>query len=66
MTTDFRADKEFQPLYTIKEVAVILEIAPRTIMRHIKDGSMHFVKIGGKWKISKENLTAYVNGQPQK
>lgn len=57
-------DKSFPTvLYTVKEVAAILECSERTVMNMIKDGRLKFVKIAGKWKITKENLEAYCNGK---
>lgn len=57
-------DKAFDTvLYNVKETAAILGCSPRTIMNYIKDGRLKFVKIAGKWKISKANLEAYCNGK---
>lgn len=50
-------------LYTVKETAAILGCSTRTIMNYIKKDKMRFVKIGGKWKITKENLEAFCNGK---
>lgn len=50
-------------LYTVKETAAILGCSTRTIMNYIKDERLPFVKIGGKWKITKENLEAFCNGK---
>lgn len=50
-------------LYTVKETAALLGCSTRTIMNYIKNGRLPFVKIGGKWKITKDNLEAFVNGK---
>lgn len=50
-------------LYDVKETAAILGCTTRTVMNYIKDGKLKFVKIAGKWKITKENLEAYCNGE---
>lgn len=50
-------------LYDVKETAAILGCTTRTVMNYIKSGKLKFVKIAGKWKITKENLEAYCNGE---
>lgn len=58
------ADKTFDiVMYNVKEIAQILEVTPRTVMRYIADGKLKCVKVGGKWKITKENLEAFCNGR---
>lgn len=58
------ADKTFDiVMYNVKEIAQILEVTPRTVMRYIGDGKLKCVKVGGKWKITKENLEAFCNGR---
>lgn len=49
-------------LYTKKEVAEILGITERTVWNYIKAGKIKASKIGGKWKVTEENLKKYVNG----
>ena len=57
-------DKTFDiVMYDIKEMAAILEVTTRTVMNYIRQGKLNAVKIGGKWKISKENLEAFMNGK---
>lgn len=50
-------------LYDVKETAALLGVSRRTIMNYIKDNRLPFVKIGGKWKITKDNLEAFLNGK---
>ena len=49
-------------LYTVKDLAAILEVTERTIMNYIAQGKLKGAKIGGKWKVSEEALTNYLNG----
>ena len=35
----------------------------RTLLQYVKDGKIKVVKIGGKWKISEENLKKFINGE---
>lgn len=50
-------------LYDIKELAEILHVSTRTLMRYIKDERLRAVKIGGKWTVSEENLQNFINGK---
>jgi len=57
-------DKSFDiVMYNIKEVAAILEVTTRTVHTYLKDGRLKGQKVGGKWKITKENLEAFCNGK---
>ena len=49
-------------LYTKKEVAEILGVTERTVWNYIKAGKIKATIIGGKWKITEENLKKYVEG----
>lgn len=50
-------------LYTLTEVEPILGVSHRTLLDYVKTGKIKAVKIGGKWKISEENLKAFINGE---
>lgn len=50
------------PLYTLKELAQLLEVTERTLHTYIKDGKIKGVKIGGKWKVTEENLQRFISG----
>ena len=49
-------------LYTLAEVEPILGVSHRTLLDYVKTGKIKAVKIGGKWKVSEENLKAFING----
>lgn len=49
-------------LYDISEVANILGVTHRTVWNYVKAGKIPAKMVGGKWKVSEANLTAYVNG----
>ena len=49
-------------LYSLKEVAKLLDVTERTLHNYIKTGKLKGQKIGGKWKISDENLKKFING----
>lgn len=52
-------------LYTLTEVEPILGVSHRTLLDYVKTGKIKAVKIGGKWKVSEENLKAFINGEEQ-
>lgn len=49
-------------LYTLTEVEPILGVSHRTLLDYVKTGKIKAVKIGGKWKVSEENLKTFING----
>ena len=50
-------------LYTLTELEGVLGVTHRTLLSYVKDGKLKAVKIGGKWKVSDDNLKAFINGQ---
>lgn len=50
-------------LYTLTELESVLGVTHRTLQTYIKDGRLKGVKIGGKWKVSEENLKKFINGE---
>ena len=44
-------------LYTLHEIQPILKVSYRTLQNYIKDGKLKGAKIGGKWRITEENLS---------
>lgn len=50
-------------LYTLTELEEVLGVTHRTLLTYVKDGKLKAVKIGGKWKVTEENLRAFINGQ---
>jgi len=50
-------------LYTLTELESVLGVTHRTLQQYIKDGRIKGVKIGGKWKVSEENLKKFINGE---
>ena len=56
-------DFEELKVYSLTEIEPILGVTHRTLLTYIKDGRLKGVKIGGKWKVSGENLKKFVNGE---
>lgn len=55
-------DLESIKLYTLPQVAKIIGVTDRTAWNYVKAGKIKAVKIGGKWKISEDNLREFING----
>lgn len=50
-------------LYTLTEIEPILGVTHRTLLSYIKDGRLKGIKVGGKWKVSEDNLKKFINGE---
>lgn len=50
-------------LYTLKEVGEITKLSKSTIYRHVKEGVLKPVKVGGSYRVSKEVLEKYMKGE---
>lgn len=57
------SDLEELKVYSLTEIEPILGVTHRTLLTYIKDGRLKGVKIGGKWKVSGENLRKFINGE---
>ncbi|MCD7837669.1 MAG: helix-turn-helix domain-containing protein [Clostridiales bacterium] len=57
------AELEEMKVYNLTEIEPILGVTHRTLLTYIKDGRLKCVKIGGKWKVSGENLRKFINGE---
>lgn len=54
---------EIMKMYTLRDLAKILNLTERTMHNYIKSGKLKGQKIGGKWQISETNLTKFLNGE---
>ena len=52
-------------MYSTKEFAEIVGMAQYTARRYAELGKLPFIKLGGTWKMSEENLKKYLNGELQ-
>ena len=50
-------------VYTLTEIEPILGVSHRTLLSYIKSKRLKGSKIGGKWKVSKENLRKFLDGE---
>ena len=52
-------------VYTLEEVCDILKVTKRTMYNYIKAGKLKAVKMGKYWRVTEENLRAFVEaGSP--
>lgn len=58
-------DKPIRPttihLYTLKEVCDVVQLSRRTIYNYLKDGSLKAVKVGSQWRVTEEELKAFIS-----
>ena len=58
--------KPYEPLYTVKEAAVVLKTNPRTVYNYISDGLLVCIRLGtrGVFKIRGTDLESFINSCP--
>ena len=49
-------------LYTLTELEGVLGVSHRTLQIYVMSGRLKAAKIGGKWKVSEQNLQRFING----
>ncbi|MEF3304970.1 helix-turn-helix domain-containing protein [Paenibacillus sp. GYB003] len=49
-------------MYTVEQVAAMLELHPRTIRRYIREGRLSASKVGGEWRMREEDVDAFAGG----
>jgi excisionase family DNA binding protein len=47
-------------VYTLEEVCEILSITKRTVYNYIKAGKLKAFKMGKYWRVTEENLRAFI------
>ena len=52
-------------VFPLKDVAPTLGVSYRTLLQYVKDKRLRAVKIGGRWKVSEENLKRFINGEDE-
>ena len=53
-----------EKLYSVKEVAEILQVTERSVFRYMETGrknQLKAAKIGGLWRISEKDLQEFIN-----
>jgi excisionase family DNA binding protein len=52
--------------YTLQEAADLLHISPETYYRGVREGKFPGRKVGGQWRISRQALHRYAEGEETK
>ena len=63
MTENRTADLEELKLYSLAEAEPIVGLSAQTLKRHIKAGKLEAVKVGNRWKVTKNSLEKYIKGE---
>jgi len=50
-------------IYTLTEVAEMLQVTRRTLYNYLKDGRLKGNKVVGKWIITEEQLKDFIEGK---
>ena len=56
--------EQFEPLLTLKQVAVVLGLSERSVRRIIQAGDLPAIRVGGSPRIRSADLRAYLDGAP--
>ncbi len=57
-------DKHIEPaVFTVKQAAEYLSCNPKTVRDFCRQGKIHAIKLGSKWRIPKETLKDFINGK---
>ena len=54
---------EPERLLTTEEIAAILSVHPRTVMRWLREGKLKGLKVGRLWRVRLEDLEAFIRGE---
>jgi excisionase family DNA binding protein len=49
--------------YTLTEIEPVIGVTHRTLLNYVKDKRLKCVKVGGRWKISGQNLQRFLDGE---
>ena len=56
--------EQFEPLLTLKQVAVVLRMSERSVRRIIQAGDLPAIRIGGSPRIRSADLSNYLDRAP--
>ena len=51
-------------ILTVDQVAELLDLHPKTIRRFIREGKLSARKVGGQWRMTRQDIEACMGGQP--
>lgn len=52
-------------LLTVEELAAMVDMHPRTIRRYLREGQLKAIKVGGEWRIKREDAEVFLGGTVQ-
>lgn len=55
------ATKEAIKVYTLDEIAEILQVTRRTLYSYVKSGKLEAVKIGRYWRVKEDALKKFID-----
>lgn len=61
--TDNKEGDEMEELINVEQLARMLNMHPRTIRRYIREGQLKATKVGGEWRIRREEAEAFIGGR---
>lgn len=58
-----QSDAEKFKTFSLKELESILQVSNRTLQSYVKSGRLKATKIGGRWRVTPENLKKFIDGE---
>lgn len=58
-------NQQAEPLktYTVQELVKVLKISQNSVLKLLREGTIKGAKVGRVWRVSAENLRAFINGE---
>ena len=58
-------NQQAEPLktYTVQELVKVLKISQNSVLKLLREGTIKGAKVGRVWRVSEENLRAFINGE---
>lgn len=50
-------------IFTVDQVAEMLDLHPKTVRRFIREGKLNARKVGGQWRITRQDIETCMGGQ---
>jgi excisionase family DNA binding protein len=50
-------------IFTVDQVARMLDLHPKTVRRFIREGKLNARKVGGQWRITRQDIETCMGGQ---
>ena len=58
-------NQQAEPLktYTVQELVKVLKISQNSVLKLLREGTIKGAKVGRVWRVSEENIRAFINGE---